>query len=313
MKQIHTLFFFLFFSAFGIAQIGINNPYPDANSILDLKANNKGLLIPRMTTAQRESMVSLTPTQGMMVYDTQLDVIFIFYTGKWYALNPWKTEYRTSNNSNAAPMTSMTAGGINYGNIGIGEANPTEKFQVNGKVKAIEFIGHGATPLGGIILWSGKVAPVGWTLCDGDTENGYKTPDMRNRFVVGYNPLDARYNNPGNLSQKGTTASTDIGGAPNVSLDLSQIPRHNHGINDPTHRHYTTVISSFGTTCTDDDDCERFFYNSYSNTTRWSSYVATGVSVKYNGGTGTAQSAGNGASHENRPPYYTLAYIMRVH
>ena len=80
MKQILQLFIFLFFSAFGIAQVGINTSSPDANSILDLDSKNKGLLIPRMTTAQRESMVSLTPAQGMMVYDTQLDVIFIFYS-----------------------------------------------------------------------------------------------------------------------------------------------------------------------------------------------------------------------------------------
>ena len=308
MLRTIVVLLFLFCSIYSQAQVGINNSNPDANSILDLNSTNKGLLIPRMNTAQRESMVSLTPAQGMMVYDTDLDVIFIFYgpnnKSKWYALNPWKTEYRTDNNSSAASMTAMFGGGINYGNIGIGVEKPTEKFEVNGKVKATEFIGYGATPLGGIIMWSGIKAPYGWHLCDGKSENGYTTPNLKNRFVVGYNPSDWRYNEPGNLSQKGTSASKDLGGAATVALNLSQMPRHNHGVTDPKHRHQTTVTNVFGQGCTDNDDCERHFYNSRTTVYKYSSYVKTGVTIK---------DAGNDAAHENRPPYYTLAYIMRVY
>ena len=65
---------FIFCSIYSRAQIGINNSNPDANSILDLKSNNKGLLIPRMTTTQREAVSSGSGfVQGMMVYDTDLD------------------------------------------------------------------------------------------------------------------------------------------------------------------------------------------------------------------------------------------------
>jgi microcystin-dependent protein len=304
MLRTIVVLLFLFCSIYSQAQVGINNSNPDANSILDLNSTNKGLLIPRMLTAQRESMVSLKPAQGMMVYDTQLDVIFIFYSNKWYALNPWKTDYRTYNDSSASSMTAMFGGSTNYGNIGIGVDIPTEKFQVNGKIKATEFIGNGATPLGGIILWSGTIAPTGWALCDGDTANGYTTPNLKNRFVVGYNPSDWRYDWPGNLSQKGTSASSDIGGAATVALNLSQMPRHNHGVTDPKHKHQTTVTSVFGQGCTDNDDCERHFYNSRTTVFKYSSSVKTGVTIK---------DAGDDAAHENRPPYYTLAYIMRVY
>ncbi len=308
MLRTIVVLLFLFCSIYSQAQVGINNSSPDANSILDLKANDKGLLIPRMTTAQRESMVSLTPAQGMMVYDTDLDVIFIFYghkinNSKWYALNPWKTEYRTDNNSSAASMTAMFGGGINYGNIGIGVAVPTEKFQVNGKVKATEFIGNGATPLGGIILWSGTTAPTGWALCNGDSVNGYKTPDMRNRFVVGYNPSDWRYDKPGNLSQKGTSASSDIGGAATVALNLSQMPRHNHTMQDAgthTHSYKDYYNNSFQCDVDDERKCNTVTY--VSRTT--SSDGNHKHTIDYNGST---------AAHENRPPYYTLAYIMRVY
>jgi hypothetical protein len=67
-------------------------------------------------------------------------------------------------------------------------------------------------PLGGVIMWSGSTAPTGWALCDGRTVNGYKTRNLKGRFVVGYDNGVADYNNPGNLSTKGTTTS-DFGGS----------------------------------------------------------------------------------------------------
>lgn len=42
----------------------------------------------------------------------------------------------------------------------------------------------GFVPSGGIIMWSGATAPVGWFLCDGT--NG--TPDLRGQFIVGADP-----------------------------------------------------------------------------------------------------------------------------
>src|SRR5688572_3746190 len=39
----------------------------DANAILDIKSNNKGILIPRMSSAAR---LSIAPTKGLLVYDS---------------------------------------------------------------------------------------------------------------------------------------------------------------------------------------------------------------------------------------------------
>ena len=110
-----SLLFVLFFLTIALrAQIGINNSNPDSKSVLDMKATDKGLLIPRLTSIQREAMSSLTFVQGMMVYDTDLDILFVGYgvgasgNTKWYAMNPWKTEYRTDNNASTAHMTTMT-------------------------------------------------------------------------------------------------------------------------------------------------------------------------------------------------------------
>jgi len=50
------------------AQVGVGTEAPDASSILDVSSNSKGLLMPRLTTAQRDLIVS--PATGLMIYNT---------------------------------------------------------------------------------------------------------------------------------------------------------------------------------------------------------------------------------------------------
>src|SRR5688572_29921851 len=47
--------------------INADGSAPDANAILDVKSNNKGILIPRMSTAAR---LAIPPTKGLLVYDS---------------------------------------------------------------------------------------------------------------------------------------------------------------------------------------------------------------------------------------------------
>ena len=71
MKKLFALSFVLFFAIFGKAQnVAINNDGSNADSsaILDVKSNTKGLLMPRMTTVQRQAIAK--PAMGLMVYDT---------------------------------------------------------------------------------------------------------------------------------------------------------------------------------------------------------------------------------------------------
>ncbi len=67
-------------------QIAVNtdNSDPDASAMLDIKSTNKGILIPRMTSAQRTA-ISNTAT-GLLVFDTDTDG-FWFYDGtSWVEL-----------------------------------------------------------------------------------------------------------------------------------------------------------------------------------------------------------------------------------
>ena len=63
--------------------VGINT-VPAASAALDVSSTTKGMLVPRMTTAQRDAIAS--PTTGLMVYNTTVNA-FQFYNGTaWSAV-----------------------------------------------------------------------------------------------------------------------------------------------------------------------------------------------------------------------------------
>ncbi|MEQ8363360.1 MAG: hypothetical protein RH948_10865 [Cyclobacteriaceae bacterium] len=117
----------VFFSTNVLAQVGFNNPNPHASSVLDLTANDKGLLIPRMTTIQREAL-SATAAVGLLVFDTQLNGFFFFNAGQWYALNEFvKT---------AAVSNEVSANGVRITNLAnaINSGDAVNKAQIDSKV-----------------------------------------------------------------------------------------------------------------------------------------------------------------------------------
>lgn len=82
-KNVLTLLVIATFSITSFAQMGVNsdNSAPDASAQLDIKSTDKGLLIPRLTTIQRNAI--LTPAIGLMVFDTDLQEIFINNSDGW--------------------------------------------------------------------------------------------------------------------------------------------------------------------------------------------------------------------------------------
>jgi hypothetical protein len=51
-------------------RVGIGTTSPNANAILDLTSTTMGLLLPRMTTVQRDLIGGGTPTDGLLIYNT---------------------------------------------------------------------------------------------------------------------------------------------------------------------------------------------------------------------------------------------------
>jgi microcystin-dependent protein len=89
-----------------------------------------------------------------------------------------------------------------------------------------------STPVGTIVMYGGTTAPAGWLLCNGQSTASYATlagivgpnvPDLMGRTPIGY----------GTSADAGITARTTISaktGAEEVTLDVTQIPSHNHSI-----------------------------------------------------------------------------------
>jgi hypothetical protein len=145
-----------------------------------------------------------------------------------------------------------------------------------------------AFPVGGIILWSGSVAsiPSGWALCNGS--NG--TPDLRNRFVVG----------------AGSTYAVDATGGSADAIVVSHT--HTATVTDPGHLHRQTR-----------NDTAAGQEQAVTGPTTGNAYAtATGNGVAVNTQTATTgisvtnASAGSSGTNANLPPYYALAYIMKL-
>ena len=75
MKELKMLIFLLIVAINLSAQIGINTDTPHISSVLEIDTynNDKGLLIPRMTNAQKSAIT--TPEPSLLVYDTDLKCI----------------------------------------------------------------------------------------------------------------------------------------------------------------------------------------------------------------------------------------------
>lgn len=170
-------------------------------------------------------------------------------------------------------------------------------------------------PLGIVQFWAGfctpDIIPAGYALCDGATLSvseypmlyakigrlhspndlgvGYfKLPDLRSRFIVGYDPNDPDY-----------CKIAGKEGCKMAELNIDNLPRHSHNFND-----FYYIEAAPGGISGDelvendkkirgsgrsDDDNSYLFYKTH-----------------------TTEVVGSGIKHENRPPYYVLAYIMRI-
>lgn len=148
-----------------------------------------------------------------------------------------------------------------------------------------------------IVMWSGAVdkIPTGWALCDGT--NG--TPNLVNRFIVG----------AGSSYAVGAT-----GGSDSVTLTTAQMPSHNHTAST------SVTIQSGGAhthTVSVPAESSNLSVNNFSTdaAVRGTEKVTTSSAGSHKHtatASTTISSTGSGSAHENRPPYYALAYIMKL-
>jgi microcystin-dependent protein len=228
------------YRAWAQAGVGIGVVTPDPSAVLHIQppSNNKGLLIPRLTTNERNTIGS--PVEGLLVYDTDANSLY-HYNGGW------------------------------------------------------QIIG---TPPGGIIMWSGSVPPSGWALCDG----GNGTPDLRGRFIVsaGQNasPSSGELNNQNYAIGPGST------GRNSMKLTTAELPTHNHPVNVSPHSHTDNRFSEIS------NDWKSGGNSSPGNGTGTNVFNGSTSSVTV--GVSVGNTTGGDQPFDNRPPYYALAFIMKL-
>ena len=185
-------------------------------------------------------------------------------------------------------------------------------------------------PIGTIIMWSGgggrtvTTPPANWKICNGayytstgalssiTDPNSIKTPDLRDRFI---------------LSSGSSYAINGAGGSSTAQIYNNNLPphthsgnvnsagNHGHSVYDPGHSH--TYSPTWNSRYEDvpywPDSVNVYYANSYTANTGSST---TNISI-YAGGEHTHSfttdnGPGGGQAFSIVPPYYVLAFYMRI-
>ena len=166
-----------------------------------------------------------------------------------------------------------------------------------------------SVPKGAILMWSGSITtiPDGWALCDGTSHVGSDggtvvAPDLRGRFIVGFNSDDPDYD-----SMPEDPSGPDTGGEKVHQLTETELPSHTHAIdiqNNGSHSHSTSMPWSLMVGAGSSGTYSRWNPSSYESLT-----TSAAGDHTHNA---TISNTGDDVAHENRPPYFVLAFIIKL-
>ncbi len=141
MKHIFATLLVLFMSNLLIAQnIGIGTASPDTSAQLDITSSAKGILIPRMTSAQRSAIGA--PAQGLLIYQTDGMVGFYVNRSTISSIPNWSLISEGANYWRVANNNANNISNTNPGNVGLGTNIPVMKLSVSHTDSAIALFGN---------------------------------------------------------------------------------------------------------------------------------------------------------------------------
>ena len=197
------------------------------------------------------------------------------------------TLYADARVTRYAERTSSSASAIKVSSV----------VDLTGRANEGETIANQFLPKGAIIMWSGswnsESIPKGFVLCNGNggqTVNGVTIPDLRGKFIVGGNGSDSDFNTPGSVDSQGNPR-----GSKTHTLTINEMPSHSHAISDDSD--YFAIADNHGTEGVGDGG---------SGARAWDTENSTQKHI-YN-----TQSKGGGQPFKHLPPYYVLAFLIKV-
>lgn len=216
------------------------------------------------------------------------------------------------------------SGTVTYESVTVTQNIKTKKLYIDG----ID-IENKLVPLGMVHMWAGAVdmLPDNYLLCDGQAVNQsdypelyqvigstfntavncnganwvapssgmFRLPDLRGRFIVGYNSQNTEY-----------SKIAANGGEATHTLKTNEMPSHAHSVNDYYGVDFTNSANEWKQ--------KGILLGGYEaldgRYVGWPNVGSGRNAALYK--THDSNNTGGNDAHENRPPYYVLAYIMRV-
>ena len=144
MKQT-LIFLFLIYQFIGTSaqNVAINNDgtAADISAALDIKSTDKGMLVPRMTSAQRTIIAS--PATGLLVFDTTTGSFWFYNGSTWSELTGGDSKWVSVGNN---------IQNNNSGSVGIGAANSSYDLMISRPSPSIGLYDSSKTHFSGILF-----------------------------------------------------------------------------------------------------------------------------------------------------------------
>jgi hypothetical protein len=180
--------------------VGIGTKAPDQSALLDLSSSTKGLLIPRLSESQRNSINA--PAKGLLIYQTDNKEGFYFYTGE-----AWQTLRTGAANEVLAIGDAWVQGG---------NANvPNAAAGVFGTNVAVPLTINVNNQASGLIEFATGRTHFGYVA--GKRNTGFNSIAVGNYALSGINPAD------------GSNIGLGSTGANNVAVGYSALLNNNTG------------------------------------------------------------------------------------